>query len=116
MIWIFWVFIVLLVFKCLNFFTKYKIEKETRDFFKDSKLKLMETKGYLNGFGISPLEEEKIITECKISADFIDRRKLIIWLIAYCEKQKRGSGRKFLNLAGFRNLDDLDYFFLTLPR
>ncbi|MDE2038129.1 MAG: hypothetical protein KGI69_02845 [Patescibacteria group bacterium] len=89
------------------FFLKRQADKMVSDFFKDKELKPHEVRGFLAGFEISPLIEEEIMSSTRTSSHNIDRKKFLIKIIDMLENEKRGKGRKFMNMAGFKSIEDI---------
>ena len=108
--WIIFLVVVFAVYKFLNLAARNHMEKEMRSFFKDARLTIDSARGFLRGFKVNPVDEEKILRECLTEdGDRIDRKKLIVWTINYAENEKRGSGRTFLESLGYRSVDEIDY-------
>ena len=91
----------------ISLLAKSKAQSETREFFSEEQIRISMVRGFLRGLKVNPIEEEEAIKKCKVNSDYISRKELIKWVINFLEKQKEGSGRKFLEMTGFKSLSEL---------
>ena len=90
------------------FFSKQKPDKYISKFFEEENLKISAVRGFMEGMQISPLAEEEIIEYARVDADRVNRKKILVKVIDILEKQKAGKGRKFMNLAGFQSIEEME--------